>query len=949
MSRKFASRAVSKIRRSVIENLELRQMLAGDQQLGCACGCCAMCGNLSPNAHPALTNPFWGGTEGAVAGMTYTDSNSGGGLGIEGAYASPGARWTTTASQPSGASTNGVPVILTYSFVPDGTSVPGYNGEATSNSNLFARMRTIYASFGATTAEVDAYWQGLVHTALTAWGAQAGVTYVRELNDDGAAFGPNFSNNNGVLGVRGDIRISGHSIDGDSNVLAYNFFPNASGGGGDMVIDTNDNTFNNLSNNSRILRNVITHEAGHGLGFNHTDPINRTKLMEAFLATNFDGPQFDDYLVANFRYGDRLETPARNNTTATATVLGTIPIGTTAVNNISLSTNIDVDAFRVTIPSNSIVRLTATPLGTSYLSGNQNAATTTFNALTVQDLRLTVQTSTGAPVITNQNLSAVGVAEVISNLSLNAGDYFFSISSGGGASTTPQMFNFTIERSDPLVPTIAAVSPAPRTTTLNSITVSFNQAINTSTISAADFVLTRDGEPVTLSGVSVSSAGTNAFNINGLTAETSRPGLYVFSLAAGADVQNSIGAKPISGSSTTWQMTGLVSSLSGETFTIAGSGNSATITDGNGTFNVDLTNIPLLTVAAQSNDFLNVNGAFPRPIDLATGSIVGTLNVSAPVAGTNFEFNNGSVAFSGTTITFASTPANLNITGSASADDTFTITAGLTYSPSIIDAGGLNTLALLAGASYALSSTKVNAANLTVAADNSTLSITSALNLAALQLTNGAIAAIIAGGGNTLETESLGIDGTSSLAVNDNDVIIDYTGASLIGQTIADYLAGKIISLSSVSGLPTYLAIAESADIGVLDFSGVPVDDSAVLVKFTYVGDGNLDGQVDALDYERIDLSIGNSGVSGTAQGDFNYDGVVDGLDYEQVDLNVGNGVGAPLAPLQVSPVVAAAGVRPLVALSGMQWSILNSMKVVAAFSKTVITEDDGGVANLIP
>jgi hypothetical protein len=97
-------------------------------------------------------------------------------------------------------------------------------------------------------------------------------------------------------------------------------------------------------------------------------------------------------------------------------------------------------------------------------------------------------------------------------------------------------------------------------------------------------------------------------------------------------------------------------------------------------------------------------------------------------------------------------------------------------------------------------------------------------------------------------------------------------------------------------GLPTYLAIAEAADLGLTDFGGLTVDDSAVLVKYTYVGDANLDGQVDALDYERIDLAIGNTGVFGVAQGDLNYDGNVDALDYEQVDLNIGNGVGSPLA-----------------------------------------------------
>ena len=81
-----------------------------------------------------------------------------------------------------------------------------------------------------------------------------------------------------------------------------------------------------------------------------------------------------------------------------------------------------------------------------------------------------------------------------------------------------------------------------------------------------------------------------------------------------------------------------------------------------------------------------------------------------------------------------------------------------------------------------------------------------------------------------------------------------------------------------------------------MDFRGIVVDATAVMLKYTYVGDANLDGQVDALDYERIDLAIGNFGALGTAQGDLNYDGIVDALDYEQVDLNIGNGVGGPLA-----------------------------------------------------
>jgi autotransporter-associated beta strand protein len=130
---------------------------------------------------------------------------------------------------------------------------------------------------------------------------------------------------------------------------------------------------------------------------------------------------------------------------------------------------------------------------------------------------------------------------------------------------------------------------------------------------------------------------------------------------------------------------------------------------------------------------------------------------------------------------------------------------------------------------------------------------------------------------------------------SDNDLLINYTDFSPIASLISYLQFGQLTANGDLLGLPTFLAIAEAADLGLTDFNGVAIDDTTVVLKYTYVGDANLDGQVDALDYERIDLAIGNSNVFGTAQGDLNYDSNVDALDYEQVDLNIGNGVGSPL------------------------------------------------------
>ncbi len=68
-----------------------------------------------------------------------------------------------------------------------------------------------------------------------------------------------------------------------------------------------------------------------------------------------------------------------------------------------------------------------------------------------------------------------------------------------------------------------------------------------------------------------------------------------------------------------------------------------------------------------------------------------------------------------------------------------------------------------------------------------------------------------------------------------------------------------------------------------------------VLVKYTYYGDANLDGQVDGSDYTLIDNGY-NQHLTGWYNGDFNYDGVVDGSDYTLIDnaFNTQTGTSSP-------------------------------------------------------
>jgi hypothetical protein len=68
-------------------------------------------------------------------------------------------------------------------------------------------------------------------------------------------------------------------------------------------------------------------------------------------------------------------------------------------------------------------------------------------------------------------------------------------------------------------------------------------------------------------------------------------------------------------------------------------------------------------------------------------------------------------------------------------------------------------------------------------------------------------------------------------------------------------------------------------------WDGQTVDASAVLVKYTYGGDANLDGVINGDDYFQIDSAFPQQ-LHGWLNGDFNYDGVINGDDYFLIDSN---------------------------------------------------------------
>ena len=87
-------------------------------------------------------------------------------------------------------------------------------------------------------------------------------------------------------------------------------------------------------------------------------------------------------------------------------------------------------------------------------------------------------------------------------------------------------------------------------------------------------------------------------------------------------------------------------------------------------------------------------------------------------------------------------------------------------------------------------------------------------------------------------------------------------------------------------------------------FAGQTINGTTTIAMYTWAGDVDLNGYVDAVDYGTIDQWIQFPGTTGYTNGDLNYDGVIDAVDYGIID----NGIqlqGAPI-PMNGAPIASA-------------------------------------------
>ncbi|HEY7089911.1 MAG TPA: hypothetical protein VH518_17575, partial [Tepidisphaeraceae bacterium] len=134
----------------------------------------------------------------------------------------------------------------------------------------------------------------------------------------------------------------------------------------------------------------------------------------------------------------------------------------------------------------------------------------------------------------------------------------------------------------------------------------------------------------------------------------------------------------------------------------------------------------------------------------------------------------------------------------------------------------------------------------------------------------------------TSVVNTLSISAGAKLDLTNNSAIVDYTGA--VGTQVTDIRThlknGEL--LTSAGSATTRLGYGDNAVLGKVTFAGQSVDSSSILIKFTYAGDADLDGDADGVDIgtwaTNFTGELGGTGSAVWTQGDWDYDGDVDGV-----------------------------------------------------------------------
>lgn len=325
-------------------------------------------------------------------------------------------------------------------------------------------------------------------------------------------------------------------------------------------------------------------------------------------------------------------------------------------------------------------------------------------------------------------------------------------------------------------------------------------------------------------------------------------------------------------------------------------------------------------IVIQSGNFsLGTSNAIPQniPIDMGTNGVA------------TFDLNGHNQTFTGVTHSVANANADVITNSSATAATLVLNTPDGTTTGQATLQGNLNVVKNNAGTQVltAINTTGTVAINGGTVILNPVLSATTstvALNASSLTLPTGTVLQIGAGTRPANLAAVAVINSPSmpagTIELNSNDAIFrGATEAAVRAQVAAWWNNGQRDGVSRLmsataggTGIDELATLAvvlnKDADNNALmaTFDGIAVTTSDVLVKYTYIGDTNLDGLVTNDDVTNLLKGI-RLGLTGWYYGDTNYDGLVNGNDLANM-LTVMRLQGASFGNSSTTPPVAAGG-----------------------------------------
>ncbi len=360
------------------------------------------------------------------------------------------------------------------------------------------------------------------------------------------------------------------------------------------------------------------------------------------------------------------------------------------------------------------------------------------------------------------------------------------------------------------------------------------------------------------------------------------------------------------------------------------------------------------------------------------------------VTGTSF---NDAFAVAGNQVTFGTTTITENAIEQTEIDggngnDSVTVTAALSVPLTFNAGGGDDTLTIAAApgivpvfnggsgndkwvvntGSFSVNSDLGGPAlhmSLELSGGSTSLTLGASQHLSSIMVTDGQVA--LAGAGSYLiRTSSLWIYGTGLLDLGGGGLIFDSDDGHKANdqQKLANYATQAYNGGNwKGDGLTSSMAMADPNDITTLavmvnedaasgggaivsTFGGESVDNQDVLVKYTYQGDANLDGRIDAADYFQIDQGYrlqSDPAYLTYYGGDFDGSGSITADDYYLIDRSFMR-QGAPLGT-GLAEAAAAAAAAPLAENGFVASGPAMQAQTVAAFPPAVAASAPTGSA----